>query len=83
MPGTITKNGGRARAFLMGERVTLEYLNGFVEDTHKAKKAAGYKRGGKMRLSEARAKYPDWYEKRIERGEKRGKWAVNRSLYDW
>ena len=83
MPGTITKNGGRARAFLTGERVTLEYLNGFVEDTHKAKKAAGYKRGGKMRLSEARAKYPDWYEKRIERGEKRGRWAVNRSLYDW
>ncbi len=83
MPGTITKNGGRARAFLTGERVTLEYLNGFVEDTHKAKKAAGYKRGGKMRLSEARAKYPEWYEKRIERGEKRGQWAVNRSLYDW
>lgn len=83
MPGTITKNGGRARAFLTGERVTLEYLNGFVEDTHKAKKAAGYKRGGKMRLSEARAKYPEWYEKRIERGEKRGTWAVNRSLYDW
>lgn len=83
MPGTITKNGGRARAFLTGERVTLEYLNGFVEDTHKAKKAAGYKRGGKMRLSEARAKYPDWYEKRIERGEKRGRWAVSRSLYDW
>lgn len=83
MPGTITKSGGRAKAFLTGERITLDYLNGFVEETYKARKAEGYKRGGKMRLAEAREKYPDWYEKRITNKQKRGTWAVNRSLYDW
>lgn len=85
MPGTVTKNGGRARAFQTGKRVTLEYLNGFVGDLYKTRRAAerqGRKKT-KVSLSEAAEKFPDWYERRIVRGEARGAWAVNRRLYDW
>lgn len=85
MPGTITKNGDRVRAFQTGERVTLDYLNSFVSDSYKAKRAAERQKWKKTHtsLSEAAAKYPDWYERRIVRGEPRGAWAVNRRLYDW
>lgn len=82
MPGTITKHGGRARAFKTGERVTMEYLNSFVSDLYKAKKAKEHKRGG-VKLSEATAKWPEWYERRIVRGEKRGQWNISRNVYDW
>ena len=83
MPGTITKNGGRARAFLTGERVSMDYLNGFVKPFERAKKAEAVKPRGKMRLVEAAEKYPEWYDRRIVKGEKKGTWAVSRRLYDW
>lgn len=81
MPGTITKNGGRAKAFLTGERVTMEYLNSFVGDINKAKKAVKQKKSPK--LTEAAEKWPGWYERRIVQKQPRGVWCVNRALYDW
>lgn len=83
MPGTITKNGGRARAFLTGEKVSMEYLNSFVDGLYKAKNAGKIKKRNNISLNDAKEKYPDWYERRIIRGEKTGVWAVNRNLYDW
>lgn len=83
MPGTITKNGGRARAFLTGEKVSMEYLNSFVGELHKALKAKSVKKRNSISLNDAKEKYPDWYDRRIVRGEKAGVWAVNRNLYDW
>ena len=81
MPGTITKKGERAVAFRTGDKVSIDYLNGFVRDMYKVRHFT-YK--SSVRLAEAAEKYPDWYEKRIVRGEKkRGQWAVNRALYDW
>ena len=83
MPGTITKNGGRAKAFLTGEKVSMEYLNSFVSELHKALKAKSVKKRNSISLNDAKEKYPDWYDRRIVRGEKAGVWAVNRNLYDW
>lgn len=80
MPGTITKDGNRARAFLTGEKVTLEYLNGFVPQKDRV---TDFEYKSKLTLSEAKAKYPEWYEARIERQEGRKYWNVNRALYDW
>lgn len=82
MPGTITKNGGRAEAYKTGGRVSVEYLNSFVEGLYKARKAEKHKRG-RMRISEAAEKWPDWYDKRIVKGEKAGQWNTSRALYDW
>lgn len=83
MPGTITKNGGRAIAFLTGKKVSIDYLNRFVPAADKAKDAEKIKKRGSLSLEEAKALYPDWYERRIIRKEPPGKWTVNRNLYEW
>ena len=40
-------------------------------------------RKGRLSLVEAKEKYPDWYERRIVKKERRGRWTVKRDLYDW
>ena len=82
MVGTLTKTGGRARAFETGERVSMEYLNEFVAEKYRVTSAASRQRGA-MSLDEAKAKYPEWYDRRIINHEPRGTWHVNRALYDW
>ena len=34
-------------------------------------------------LAEARERWPEWYERRVVKGEKSGHWVNNRALYDW
>lgn len=80
--GTITKNGNRARAFLLdsGKKVTMEYMNQFVPEEYRIKSFT-YK--SKMTLAEAKKKYPEWYDRRIEKGGAKGTWTCKRDLYDW
>ena len=84
IPGTTTKSddGSKARAFLVGEKVTLEYLNEFVREDYRVTEFS-YK--SKLSKAQAAEKYPEWYEARIV-NKKKGvlkPWAVNRNLYDW
>jgi len=80
--GTQSKLGKRyiVTAFETGERVTIEYLNQFV-DKDKAIEKLEYQ--PKIGLEKAKAKYPDWYERRVVRGESKGRWHIKRDLYDW
>lgn len=88
MPGTITKQGKkngtneRARCFLTGKKVTVEYMNGFVEEKYQIKEMT-YK--SKCTKAQAKELYPDWYEKRIIDGYKGvlNPWSLNRNVYDW
>lgn len=80
MVGTITKTGSRARAFLTGDKVSLDYLNGFVSDGSRVTRYAVKK---ELTKAKARELYPEWYERRIERGEACGVWHTSRRLYDW
>lgn len=80
MVGTITKKGERARAFKVGEHVTMEYMNKFVGDEFKANDFT-YK--SKLTLEKAKEKYPEWYEKRIVKKQPKGTWTVSRAVYDW
>lgn len=80
MPGTITKAGERAIAYKTGSKVTMEYLNGFVSPPYRVTRFA-YKTT--LCLNEAQKKWPDWYERRIVRGENRRTWATGRAVYDW
>lgn len=93
MPGTLTKKGERAEAFRTGERVTVEYMNSFIPASY-AKKGAQIPEAYKsdVSLKEAQAKWPEWYERRIVRGEKGvKKWDIAGkvhgdnpyALYDW
>ena len=88
MPGTITKKGKlkgtneRARCFMIGKKVTMEYMNEFVEEKYQVTE---YSYKSKLSLKEAAAKYPEWYEERIVKGNKEvlNPWALNRNVYDW
>lgn len=83
MVGTLTKVGGRARAFVTGGKVTMEYLNGFIMNDKYRVKNYTYERRGGLTLEEAKKKYPEWYERRVLNNEPRGRWHVNRALYEW
>ncbi|MCR5291224.1 MAG: hypothetical protein K6E51_14650 [Treponema sp.] len=82
IPGTITKRGNVVRVFETGSKVSLEYLNNYVDEPYQVKDFTY-----KSRLSKTEAKnlYPEWYEERIVK-KKKGllhPWAISRNLYDW
>ncbi len=82
IPGTITKTGSVARVFETGPKVSLEYLNSYVDEPYQVKDFS-YK--SKLSKAEARNLYPEWYEERIVQ-KKKGllhPWAISRNLYDW
>ena len=84
--GGITKKGTRTQAYMVGDKVSIEYLNEFVEEENRvtqfnSKSSKRSKRS--LSLSEAKEKYPEWYEKRIVKAEKKAYWTVKRDLYDW
>lgn len=80
MVGSRTKLSDYAlTAHQIGNRVTLDYLNGFVMPEHQA--AIKEKHG--LTLAEARDKYPDWYQRVVVEGQRPGRWHVKRDLYDW
>ena len=78
--GGVTKNGDRTRAYLTGSRVTVEYLNQFVDQDRQLKEYA-YK--SKLPLAIAKKKFPKWYQKRIVNGRPRGSWTCHENLYYW
>lgn len=78
--GTITKNGGRCRAFKTGEKVTVEYLNGFVPEEYRIQ-SMSYK--SDLRLAEAKKKYPEWYQRRVIEGRPKKTWTCKKDLYNW
>lgn len=78
--GTETKVGTVAKAFRVGGKVTVEYLNRFVPGEHRAE---GFGYVSRTSLGEAREKWPAWYERRVVKGTPRGTWTCKRDLYDW
>lgn len=92
IPETKTKFGEIVRAFYLenSELYTIEKLNHWVTGRRKLvdteidiiNKALYIPK--KLTLKEAKEKYPDWYERRIVKGDKsRKKWHIKRDLYDW
>ena len=82
MVGSITKIGTRVRAFKVGEKVTVDYLNQFVPDDieYRADFTLSHR---KIILDKAKEKYPEWYEKRIVKKQPKKSWRCNRAVYDW
>ncbi len=64
--------------------VSIEYLLQYVPDTNgDLQRVTGILEKATLSIEEAKKKYPDWYERRVVRGERRGRWTVKRDLYDW
>ena len=76
----ITKDGGRTRAFATGKAVSIEYLNGFVEERARVKE---YSYKSKLTLEAAKKKYPEWYQSRIVEKKPRGVWTTKQDLFYW
>ena len=79
MVGTITKTGERVRAFKVGDKVDLDFLNRAVPEEWRATQIQ-YK--SDLTLDQAKEKYPEWYENKVVKGIRRY-WTVKRDLYDW
>lgn len=80
MVGSITKIGTRCRAFKVGEKVTIDYLNRYVPQEYQAKSIVYH---SNLSLKRAKIDYPEWYEKRIEKKQPRGTWVCKKDLYNW
>lgn len=71
-------------AFRFGGRVDLDFLLEFIPDSNgERQRLQGILRKGRLSLEEVKKKYPEWYERRIVKKERRGRWMVKRDLYDW
>lgn len=79
--GSITKTGTRVKAFRIGEKTTVKYLNQCVPVDKQANLFMQPK--SDLSLKEAKEKYPEWYEKRVVKGENKGSWTNNKALYNW
>ncbi len=82
--GTKLGKGYPVVAYRFGARVDLGELLEYIPSSNgERQKLEGILRKSSMPLAEAKEKYPDWYERRIVKGERRGRWTVKRDLYDW
>ena len=80
MVGSATKVGTRVRAFKTGEKVSVDYLNGFVPEEYRAEMPLW---SNTTSISVAMQVWPEWYQRRIVEGQPRGTWTCKRDLYDW
>lgn len=80
MVGGVTKGGNRTRAFYLGKKVTIEYLNNYVPEQSRV---VSYRYQSKLTLKQASEKYPEWYEQRIVNKRKRNTWVASRAVYNW
>lgn len=78
--GGVTKFDTRTKAFITGDKVTIEYLNSFVGENAKVKE---YQYKSKLSLTEAKEKFPVWYKERIIDNKPRGGWTCKKDLYKW
>lgn len=82
--GTKLGKGYPVVAYRLGDRVELDNLLSYIPASNgERQKLEGILRKSSMPLDEAKKKYPDWYERRIVKGDHRGCWTVKRDLYDW
>lgn len=78
--GTYSKTGRKVRAWRVGPRVSVEYLNKWAQLPNQLTEVS-YK--SRLTLSEAKEKYPQWYQSRIVEGKPKGSWTVKPALYEW
>ena len=76
----FTKGGNRTRAFSLGKKVTIEYLNNYVPEQSRV---VSYRYQSRLTLKQAAEKYPEWYNRRIVNKRRRSTWVTSRAVYDW
>lgn len=87
-PEPLLRFSALVTAYRVGNPVTFEYLQSFVSNNVSMKQLieeSDEERRERIRLSfeEVKEKYPDWFERRIIKGEPPKQWAINRRMYEW
>src|SRR5574344_73916 len=81
--GKTKIEGVRVRAFSLNTHpYCLEQLNQYVPEDKRIDETKLWKES-KLTLAQAKKKYPEWYNKRVVRGEKQGTWTCKEDLYHW
>ena len=71
-------------AFKTGDRVSLDYVNSYVDVKENMVDVNRPYRPTEYTEEEAKEKFPEWYERVVVQGDKRAKkWNIKRDLYDW
>ena len=71
-------------AFKTGDRVSLDYVNSYVDVKENMVDVNRPYRPTQYTEEEAKEKFPEWYERVVVQGDKKGKkWNIKRDLYDW
>lgn len=85
MVGSVNgKYGLPIKAFKSGDRVSLEYINQYVNDVENRVDINKRFRPSEYTLEEAKENFPEWYQRVIVEGNKnQRKWNIKRDLYDW
>lgn len=85
MVGSINeKYGLKLIAFKTGERVSLEYVNQYVDDPKNKVDINRPFSPSQYTKQEAEEKFPEWYQRVVVKGDKKAKkWKIKRDLYDW
>lgn len=81
--GKTKIEGVRVRAFSINTHpYCLDQLNEYVPEDKRIDESKLWKES-KLTLAQAKKKYPEWYEKRVVRGERKGTWKCKEDLYHW
>lgn len=85
MVGSINnKYGNPVRAFQIGDRVTLDYLNSYATKPENRVDLTRPFTPSRTDRATAAELYPEWYERVIVQGIKtRNKWHIKADLYKW
>lgn len=77
------KYGTVVRAFEVGDKVTLDYMNQYVREQSRVDVKKRF-RPTRMTKDEAKELFPAWYEKVVVNGERaNNKWTCHEGLYEW
>lgn len=84
MAGGVTKKGDRTRIFEISTHpIAIEELNRYAVKFGKKECQIDIAYESELTLAEAKEAYPDWYERRVVNGQKKGSWECKRDLYEW
>lgn len=85
MVGSVNdKYGLKVKAFKTGDKVTLDYINQYVDEEKNKVDLNKPFRPTQYTKKEAKEKFPEWYQRVVVEGNKRAKrWDIKRDLYDW
>ena len=70
----------KVRCFRVGDKVSIEYMNSYVDEQSQIKSVYGKSTYTKEQAKEL---FPEWYERRIEHKAPAYSWIAHKGLYEW